>query len=61
MFCAIYKFYIASFCDVVVGKDMKKKKQNKRLKDMEKRFSEKGVDLMDAYTEKPVKEEVNTA
>lgn len=61
MFCASYKFYIASFCDVVVGKDMKKKKQNKRLKDMEKRFSEKGVDLMDAYTEKPVKEEVNTA
>ena len=61
MFCAICKFYIASFCDVVVGKDMKKKKQNKRLKDMEKRFSEKGVDLMDAYTEKPVKEEVNTA
>ena len=40
---------------------MKKKKQNKRLKDMEKRFSEKGVDLMDAYTEKPAKEEVNTA
>lgn len=61
MFCASYKFYIASFWDVVVGKDMKKKKQNKRLKDMEKRFSEKGVDLMDAYTEKPVKEEVNTA
>ena len=60
MFCASYKFYIASFC-AVVGKDMKKKKQNKRLKDMEKRFSEKGVDLMDAYTEKPVKEEVNTA
>ncbi|XP_022793221.1 uncharacterized protein LOC111332190 [Stylophora pistillata] len=41
-------------------KDMKKKKQNKRLKDMEKRFSAKEVDLMDAYTEKPVKEEVNT-
>lgn len=39
-------------------KDMKKKKQNKRLKDMEKRFSAKEVDLMDAYTEKPVKEEV---
>ncbi|PFX24037.1 Eukaryotic translation initiation factor 4 gamma 1 [Stylophora pistillata] len=38
-------------------KDMKKKKQNKRLKDMEKRFSAKEVDLMDAYTEKPVKEE----
>ena len=44
---------------VILGKDMKKKK-NKRLKDMEKRFSEKGVDLMDAYTDKPVKEEVKT-
>lgn len=39
---------------------MKKKKQKQRLKDMEKRSSEKGMDLMEAYTEKPVKEEVNT-
>lgn len=37
---------------------MKKKKQKQRLKDMEKRSSEKGNDLMEAYTEKPPKEEV---
>ena len=36
---------------------MKKKKQKHRLKDMEKRSSEKGSDLMEAYTEKPQKEE----
>ena len=54
------RFYIASFCDVAVGKDTKKKKQNKCLKDMAKQFAEKGVDLMGAYTEKPV-EEVSTA
>ena len=40
---------------------MKKKKQNKCLKDMAKQFSEKGLDLMGAYTEKPVNEEVSTA
>ena len=40
---------------------MEKKKQNKCLKDMAKQFSEKGVDLMGAYTEKPVNEEVSTA
>ena len=40
---------------------MKKKKQKQRLKDMEKRSSEKGNDLMEAYTEKPPKEEVKTA
>ena len=39
---------------------MKKKKQKQRLKDMEKRSSEKGMDLMEAYTEKPPKEEVKT-
>ena len=55
------RFYIASFCDVAVGKDMKTKKQNKRLKEMAKQFSEKGVDLMGAYTEKPVNEEVSIA
>ena len=55
------RFYIASFCDVAVGKDTKKKKQNKCLKDMEKQFAEKGVDLIGAYTEKPVNEEVSTA
>ena len=38
--------------------NMKKKKQKQRLKDMEKRSSEKGMDLMEAYTEKPPKEEV---
>ena len=38
--------------------DMKKKKQKQRLKEMEKRSSEKGMDLMEAYTEKPVQEEV---
>ena len=40
---------------------MEKKKLNKCLKDMAKQFSEKGVDLMGAYTEKPVNEEVSTA
>ena len=55
------RFYIASFCDVAVGKDMKTKKQNKRLKEMAKQFSEKGMDLMGAYTEKPVNEEVSIA
>ena len=40
---------------------MEKKKQNKCLKDMAKQFSEKGVDFMGAYTEKPVNEEVSTA
>ena len=43
----------------ILAKDMKKKKQKQRLKDMEKRSSEKGMDLMEAYTEKPVQEEVN--
>ena len=43
-----------------LAKDMKKKKQKQRLKDMEKRSSEKGMDLMEAYTEKPPKEEVKT-
>ena len=37
---------------------MKKKKQKHRLKEIEKRSSEKGMDLMEAYTEKPVQEEV---
>ena len=37
---------------------MKKKKQKHRLKEMEKRSSEKEMDLMEAYTEKPVQEEV---
>ena len=37
---------------------MKKKKQKQRLKEMEKRSSEKGNDMMEAYTEKPVQEEV---
>ena len=37
---------------------MKKKKQKHRLKEIEKRSSEKGMDLMEAYTEKPAQEEV---
>ena len=41
-----------------LAKDMKKKKQKHRFKDMDKRSSEKGNDLMEAYTEKPPKEEV---
>lgn len=40
--------------------NMKKKKQKQRLKDMEKRSSEKEMDLMEAYTERPPKEEVKT-
>ena len=38
---------------------MKKKKQKLRLKDLEERFSGKaGMDLMEAYTEMPPKQEV---
>lgn len=37
---------------------MKKKKQKHRLKEIEKRSSEKEMDMMEAYTEKPVQEEV---
>ena len=40
---------------------MKKKRQRNRLKDMEKRYSEKETDMMDAYTERAVKEEVIVA
>ena len=43
----------------ILAKDMEKKKQKKRLKDMEKHSSEKEMDLMEAYTEMPVQEEVN--
>ena len=37
-------------------KDAPKKKKKHRLKDFDKK--ERGSDLMDAYTERPVKEEV---
>ena len=43
---------------MISAKDMKKKKQKQRFKDMDKRSSENLNDLMEAYTEKPVKEEV---
>ena len=44
--------------NTVSAKDMKKKKQKQRLKEMERRSSERGMDLMEAYTEIPVEEEV---
>ena len=37
---------------------MKKKKQKHRLKEIEKRSSEKEMSMLEAYTEKPVQEEV---
>ena len=39
---------------------MKRKKQKHRLKEIEKRSTEKGMDLMEAYTEMSVEEEVFT-
>ncbi|XP_015747286.1 PREDICTED: eukaryotic translation initiation factor 4 gamma 1-like [Acropora digitifera] len=39
-------------------KEMKKKKQKHRIKEIEKRSSEKEMDMMDAYTDKPVQEQV---
>ena len=38
----------------------KKKKQKNRFKDFDKKSSEQEVDMMDAYTEKPPKEEVGS-
>ncbi|XP_067049719.1 eukaryotic translation initiation factor 4 gamma 1-like isoform X3 [Acropora muricata] len=42
----------------VATKEMKKKKQKHRIKEIEKRSSEKEMDMMDAYTDKPVQEQV---
>ncbi|XP_068754257.1 eukaryotic translation initiation factor 4 gamma 1-like isoform X2 [Montipora capricornis] len=42
----------------VPPRDMKKKKQKHRLREMEKRSSEKETDMMEAYTEKPVQQEL---
>ena len=39
---------------------MKKKKQKHRLRELEKRSSEKETDMMESYTEKPVQQEVST-
>ena len=39
---------------------MKKKKQKHRLKEIEKRSSEKEMDMMEAYTDKPVQEQVSS-
>jgi len=39
---------------------MKKRKQKQRFKGMEKRPSDEGMDLMEAYIERPPKEEVKT-
>jgi len=44
----------------ILAKDMNKKKRKQRLKDMERRSSEKGMDIMEAHTEMPPKEEVKT-
>ena len=40
---------------------MKKKKQKHRIKEIEKRSSEKEMDMMDAYTDKPEQEQVNSS
>ena len=38
-----------------------KKKQKQRIKEMEKRSSGKEMDMMEAYTDKPVQEEVSSS
>ena len=43
---------------MISAKDVKKKKRKQRFKDMDRHSSEKGIDLMEVYMEKPVKEEV---
>ena len=40
---------------------MKKKKQKHRIKEIEKRSSEKEMDMMEAYTDKPVQEQVSSS
>ena len=47
-----------AFFSQVATKEMKKKKQKHRLKEIEKRSSEKEMDMMEAYTDKPVQEQV---
>ena len=49
-----------AFFSQVATKEMKKKKQKHRIKEMEKRSSEKEMDMMDAYTDKPVQEQVSS-
>ena len=40
---------------------MKKKKQKHRIKRIEKQSSEKEMDMMAAYTDKPVQEQVSSS
>ena len=49
-----------AFFSQVATKEMKKKKQKHRIKEIEKRSSEKEMDMMDAYTDKPVQEQVSS-
>ena len=55
------QFYNDSFFifSQVAAKEMKKKKQKQRFKEIEKRCLEKEMDVMKAYTDKPVQEHVS--